>query len=328
MSRVRHYVISLLLLIPHGVGVAWAGDPAPSPAQPLLISFNSQVKETQQTVSPLVLDNLDGQKFENDANGSKPETITNGDIRKVVGQYKDSDCEAYIDNVKNLNDEEVAQVMNCFSTMSSSRDVGSQYIQKVSNSIGSLTYDGIHHCTISYLGSGRWVTARHCLSGAENNLSRFSIISADGPLIISRLEHCKVTDCDADFLFVNEGGLKKTVAATTMPEAVKTIKKMQRLFVPGYMDGKPIPSGTHEGFVQAILWSKLEKACFPVKVRDDCITHTCSTIQGFSGSPVFTEVDGKLVMVAMHVGVSDGSECRDYSRNMAITAKYILEGEL
>lgn len=190
------------------------------------------------------------------------------------------------------------------------------YLRALSN-ISSIVDAKLNHaCAASVYKKGVWVTASHCINMSYNLIVGNEII----PLKDLTILGCGA-GCDVSFITA------KTPDRAEMPDLVDNVKNIEwetDLFIPSMPVGttlsllfqssdaysQPDPAAVKRDFNKKIIWSPYgEGFCVALKqYPNGCVVHSCSTVAGFSGAPIYSydKARDKIVLLGVHSG-SDGN---------------------
>lgn len=179
------------------------------------------------------------------------------------------------------------------------------------NGIGALVdSQGVRYCTAMRMGPNVIVTARHCiekkgpgdmrerLTKAELAMSRFYLPSTpnEGLELVGYLNSVDLDDSTVlgdDWAAIEVKGL----AGPEHSIPVATIDQLPtgtHIVIGGLLVG-PDPS------IEALEPEYSDgMSCLIVQVSDSCIAHTCSTLPGMSGAPMFVQKQSKWLFVGIH----------------------------
>ncbi|MFS2067508.1 hypothetical protein ACEN9D_01910 [Pseudomonas sp. CT11-2] len=216
-------------------------------------------------------------------------------------------------------------VYKCFKTLNSpSTFASSGYLQAL-NLITSITKnDGLHSCIASYYKEGEWITAGHCVT--KNNLAdgRNLIIGEKTlPLNEYNVRRCYLPGCDAAIILAKTPEIDYSKYELTNPK-LQLITENSEVFIPGMEVGMPIIITPEAPYKYNLMWSDVGHGyCKIYRVENGCFSHTCSTLTGFSGAPVYwiNAPSGKIELLGIHTGEStEGTTCAETNTNYAVTA--------
>ncbi|RJX78948.1 trypsin-like peptidase domain-containing protein [Pseudomonas sp. LS-2] len=261
--------------------------------------------------------------FVNEFNPALSKKMSHGDLLKLVYEHSDGKCTSYAENSLTKPDFQKAGVAACFAGSSNSDESGQISFNKIRDSLASLTYKSSHRCIAVYMGEGEWLTARHCISELSGNYVDLRLITPDGNFRVDKVINCVESGCDYVWIRPYGTSYSKSVPARLGVEAISKISASDELFIPGIEEKESIPGGSFAGVQKAMKWTRYTRTCIAIKVRRGCLTHTCSTVQGFSGAPVFAFQDGVAYVVGIHLGVDKENVCNDGGRNFAVSINRI-----
>lgn len=225
-------------------------------------------------------------------------------------------CRGDISSYSDLSSEEVS---DCFVRLSRLMDMiepprssSLTYLKSIEmvSSITDVSYT--HRCMASVYKKDVWITARHCLE--SNAIADGIYILVDGKK--SKIKEPSVRHCGAncDISFID----MSTPAQTTPPNIAINTSDLNwdtEIFVPGIQDGTRLRDKSDPSkYKYELMWSMVGSGyCRSYEIDErGCLIHTCSTISGFSGAPVYIyDENSKAVsLLAVHSGAkADGNNC-------------------
>ncbi len=205
------------------------------------------------------------------------------------------------------------EVMKCFQKFDEKffRDLGY-------GSAGRGIYDGLgfvnslvnnngdHKCMVSYYAEGIWITAAHCVS--ESLLRAGLYIVANGIKVkIEKSKNGNVSLCRAnrcDVAFINAPTPVVNKSRFVADGDLKLLNANTPILIPGIEEGSPIVRGATVMLSENLLWAPVGKGyCRAFMVEEGCLSHTCSTLSGFSGAPMYLQDNQRRInLVGIHSG--------------------------
>ncbi|WP_338473754.1 trypsin-like serine protease [Pseudomonas sp. MS646] len=207
-------------------------------------------------------------------------------------------------------------VLSCFQKNNGEDKKTTIIYNKLKDGITSITFDSSHFCMASYAGNGKWVTAGHCFSGKTEPYENYKILLDKAYSI--KVTNCGPLNCDIATVEAIGSKLSETPPAPIIGD-LSSVSEETPLFIPGIEIGTKIPGNNLQGVSQVVMWSKIKNACIPYEVKHGCIAYTCSTLTGFSGSPVYSISADYPKLVGVHSGVELGGSCTNHTVNLAVT---------
>jgi hypothetical protein len=269
-------------------------------------------------------------KFKNSyASGSSSvQSITPSDIKKMSAESTDCTGNTNVSDNPNLGIKR-KDVYRCFKSLRLSlyKDMFTgkefSYLQALNLVTTLVDNNGKHVCMASYYESGLWVTAQHCVTD-ELLLNGLRILSGG---VFFRIRSDMLSSCPSgcDVAFIKASTPVLDLSHFTLQNAdLKEVKLSSQLFIPGIEEGEVISSSDpRSGFLNDVMWPMVgEGYCRPFKLQNGCMSHTCSTLLGFSGSPVYLVDSGnqRISLIAIHTGQERFSGCDNAATNYAVTS--------
>lgn len=264
--------------------------------------------------------------------------LTGSEYRlSVVEQQKmEEEAKGCAPNVNKTGGEKSAlrqEVMKCFQKFDDKffRDMGY-------GSSGRGVYDGLgyvnslvnnngdHKCMASYYAEGVWITAAHCVG--ESLLGAGLYIIANGiKFKIEKSKNGNVSLCKAsrcDVAFINAPTPKVDELKFVADGDLKLLNAKTPILIPGIEEGSPVVRGATILLNENLLWAPVAKGyCRAYRVEKGCLSHTCSTLSGFSGAPVYL-LDNKfrINLVGIHSGEkSSVVSCKAAGTSYAVSSQ-------
>ncbi|MDP9512205.1 hypothetical protein Q7O56_24545 [Pseudomonas protegens] len=237
-----------------------------------------------------------------------------------------SDCKG------ELNDGlQIRLISKCFTSLSNTAlkitpyvSIDKTYTRGLSSLSSLVTTSDIHRCDVSVVRSGLWVTAKHCLDDVKWNLDILRVVVENKKVKIIKAiaASCKRQPCDIAYLYAET---PKAAEIPTILSKDVEIRWDNPIFIPGIPYGanlagifkpespysnEPVSAGHAKlRYNDLVMWSPYNQGfCMSLtKDNSDCIIHTCSTVRGFSGAPIYRydQEKNKIILVGIHSG-SDG----------------------
>ncbi|WLG82750.1 trypsin-like serine protease [Pseudomonas cucumis] len=230
--------------------------------------------------------------------------LESGKCRGDISSYLDSDSE---------------EAKNCFVRLSRLMDMveppseNSMTFLKSIGMVSSITdISYTHRCMASIYKKDVWITARHCLESTTITDGIYIIIDGKKNKIKeSSVRRCG-TNCDIAFIDMS------TPAQITPPKIDMNTSDLSwdtEIFVPGIQDGTSLASNASPSdYKYNLMWSRVGAGyCRSYEIDErGCLIHTCSTLSGFSGAPIYVydEKSKNVSLIAIHSGAkADGNNC-------------------
>lgn len=219
-------------------------------------------------------------------------------------------CEGEQKEESGRNQEEIRK---CFFNTIQAQPEDTQYIPSF-NFISSLTDNKYRHkCIVSTIDNNLWITAAHCVPTDYLQLNMSILVdSLFVPLEANSVSWCKSKNCDIATIklktpkFLNHDFPKKR-------ELLSTDYWKEHLIIAGLPEGQDLMSlRDPSDYKKQLLWAPVGNSfCMIMKNSDDgFLIHGCSTLKGFSGSPLYQKSasEGKFEITGIHSGTNDNKE--------------------
>ena len=264
------------------------------------------------------LDLLRSHKFSNEYNPTLTEILSGPDYEKIMAEAKSSGCRGG-DSVS-INAVEPRKVLNCFQINNGTDLLTEKVYNLVKRGITSITFKEAHLCMATYKGEGKWLTSAHCFADQRTPYKDYKLL-LDKPYPI-KVRLCMLDNCDLA-LVEPVGGPNVTSGLEPTYEDLTKVYYSTTLFVPGIEERTLIPGNNQSGVDKVIMWSKIKSGCIPYEVKIGCVYYLCSTLEGFSGAPVFSVDGSNARLIGVHAGGQPGKQCGNKNINSAVTADKI-----
>ncbi|MEW5714062.1 hypothetical protein AB1462_17075 [Pseudomonas sp. SB113] len=237
-----------------------------------------------------------------------------------------------IDCKGELNDGlQILQIAKCFTSLSNAVlkitpyvSIDKTYTRGLSSLSSLVTTSDIHRCDVSVVRSGLWITAKHCLDDVKWNLDILRIVVENKKVKIIKAvpANCQQQPCDIAYLYA------ETPTSAEIPTILSKeveIRWDNPIFIPGIPYGAKLagifepesiysneavsPSYAKLRYNDLVMWSPYNEGFCMSLMKDNasCIIHTCSTVRGFSGAPIYRydQEKDKIILIGIHSG-ADG----------------------
>ncbi|MFI8981708.1 hypothetical protein [Ectopseudomonas khazarica] len=193
--------------------------------------------------------------------------------------------------------------------LSSNQEAKAGYLRALSLVSSIVDSDKKHQCMASVYKEGVWVTAKHCVPGGME----IRYLLRDSEFIpIKSTTPCKLTNpCDIVFIQANTPHLEVSAFPKINPD-LRHFDWKDGIFVPGIVYKTPLRNNsTHRGisngdYISELMWSPYGVGyCRVLDIqKNGCFSHTCSTLVGFSGAPVYAydTASKKVQLIGIHSG--------------------------
>ncbi len=260
-----------------------------------------------------------------------------------------SDCKGELDDGL-----QIFLIAKCFTSLSNTAlkitpyaSIDRTYTRGLSSLSSLITTSDTHICDVSVVRDGLWVTAKHCLDDVKGNLDILRIIVGNKRVKITKSVNavCKQQPCDIAYLYA------ETPASAELPVILSgnvEVKWDNPVFVPGvpygaklasvfesesYYSNEPV-SADHAKlrYNDLVMWSPYNQGFCMSLMKDSagCIIHTCSTVKGFSGAPIYRydKEKDKIILIGIHSGADSGPNRCVVVSNKVNYAKLITAEDL
>ncbi|MFP5421092.1 MAG: hypothetical protein ACLGID_06435 [Gammaproteobacteria bacterium] len=275
--------------------------------------------------------------FENEESGYKA-TLPQSEVNLMRTEAKD--CLGRKKRSGTEGSAEREQVYRCFvffnselfKKMEYQNSSYLQYLQTLPLLTTIVDKKDNHVCMASYYGKNIWITASHCVTDAWVDMG-ISILADGKKLPITktmRRECSKGSESGCDVAQITAPTPSVSTDNIVLKGTRSTIITEQTdLFIPGIEVETSIYSEGGVSFESALMWADVGKAyCRVYKVEAGCFSHTCSTLTGFSGAPVYfvNAKDKKIHLIGIHTGNNQGEvSCKTSGTNYAVSTD-LFEG--
>lgn len=187
--------------------------------------------------------------------------------------------------------------------------------------------NGYHQCMASYYAEGVWITAAHCVSEVQIDSGLYVLASnikvkleLSGDISVKL---CGISKCDVAFIYAPTPQIDSSRFVAVGDLAQLTSKTP--ILVPGIELGSPVVRESTKIFNESLMWAPVSKGyCRAYIVEVNCISHTCSTLTGFSGAPIYMEDSQRRIHL---LGVHSGEKSAVVSCK-AVDASYAVSSQL
>ncbi|WP_417312045.1 hypothetical protein [Ectopseudomonas khazarica] len=272
-----------------------------------------------------------GYTFKNEVSGYEAK-LPQGEVdmmrveaKDCLGRRKRSGVEGSVDRAK---------VYKCFvffnrdlfKEMGYKNSAYLQYLITLSLLTTIVDRKGNHVCMASYYDKNTWITANHCVTDTWIESMGISIL-ANGkkvPITKAMRRECAKQSLGCDVARIIAPTPNVSTDNIVLRGARSTIvTEKTDLFIPGIEVETPIYTESGVSFDRALMWADVGKAyCRVYKVEAGCFSHTCSTLTGFSGAPVYlvNAEDQKIYLIGIHTGDDQQDvSCKTSGTNYAVS---------
>lgn len=193
------------------------------------------------------------------------------------------------------------------------------YTRGLSSTSSLVDQLGRHVCVVSVIRKGVWVSAKHCLEDSVK-FESLRIISGAKKVQISSVAAAPCKEpCDIAFFFAETP--EDAEIPVIKPKGAE-LKWDNPIFIPGVPYGfslssvlKPEPATTNtpvsdtlakNRYNNLVMWPPYNEGFCMTLTKDTsgCIVHTCSTVRGFSGAPIYryNSNTDKIELIGIHSG--------------------------
>ncbi|MHC8313357.1 hypothetical protein ACYZUC_27650 [Pseudomonas sp. GT1P32] len=196
--------------------------------------------------------------------------------------------------------------------VSTTNSIDKTYLKALPLVSSLVDRDNKHLCMISVYKKDLWITAEHCLPKSQEGLERYVIVDGGKQkLIWGKVSRCKIKPCDVAYVSMPTPKLVDN-SLPNINAPTKDLSWMTPLFIPGIIYQYDMSDSLQKQSANSIasqidfLWSPVGKGfCRAVELsKNGCLSHTCNTVTGFSGAPIYTydEKAGVIDLIAIHSG--------------------------
>lgn len=168
--------------------------------------------------------------------------------------------------------------------------------------------DDEHACIASVYRKNTWITAAHCLERNDISYGRY-ILLPNGPKLIGKddITLCKGI-CDVATIKAETPDIPEVSRLNVTPN-LKGIRPNTQIFLPGLVQGSKISKNIdRKALEENFMWSDFGMGYCRVRhVYNGCISHTCSSIDGWSGAPIYSYEGDRINLLGVHSGVTIGA---------------------
>ncbi|WP_170930014.1 MULTISPECIES: serine protease [unclassified Pseudomonas] len=270
--------------------------------------------------------------FRNDISGVS-RSIAEKDLLKLRTENKD--CIGNFTSSTGNRRLTREQIYKCFVTLNTSFDKvmpKGSYLDALDllTSI-TITRDGTHSCMASFYDKDTWITAAHCVSYANIADGRSILINGKQiPITKTIVKSCGKPGCDVAFIS-SPTNVTDTAKYELRNPNLSLLTEQSQILIAGIEEGSPILPADKSPYKSNLMWSDVGKGfCRIFRVQSGCLSHTCSTLSGFSGAPIYwvNSSSSKIELIGVHSGESvEGMKCNDTESNYAV-ASDLYQGAL
>lgn len=189
-----------------------------------------------------------------------------------------------------------------------------------------------HLCMASFYRENTWITAKHCLVKSNIKFGIYLVLPS-GPKLIkpTDITTCSKEKCDVSLITADTSHIHADGWFDSSPD-LKKLKPDSIIFLPGIVQGTPVSKSIHrQDYEETLMWSDVGKGyCRIRNIYTGCMSHTCSTIDGWSGGPVYGYDNRRVSLLGVHSGYSSEEvTCAGRGDNMPTnyaTLKPLYEG--
>ncbi|VVM47571.1 hypothetical protein PS639_00607 [Pseudomonas fluorescens] len=227
-------------------------------------------------------------------------------------------------------DPERAEVYKCFRFLNdelydavvSRKDFG--YLSALPLLASIVGDDSKHICMASFYKEGVWITAKHCVTTLRLSKGINLVVGNELIKIMKeKVSWCSGSFCDVGFISAKTPVVDLNNLELQNPN-LAAVNWGAEIFIPGIEEGESIDrKAPMNSFRAQLMWSDVGRGyCKAFKVKKGCINHTCSTLNGFSGAPVYwiDKKDRKIQLIGIHTGHSRFFGCAGSETNYAVTS--------
>jgi hypothetical protein len=225
-------------------------------------------------------------------------------LDKFAFWYRDSATRELRASAKPINEAVRTAMSNCFTP-----DTPRGFPASLAARIGGLSGpDGKRSCTATQVSANTILTAKHCIELGSTDPAEATVIATEAqltefrfhlqgraPLKVERLVSpaSMSGDLPNDWIMLRVGALP-AADRPNLPTAPTQIPAGAALVLAGLMVTLDEDRPTFTPQFTA------GQSCKSLYATKNCVMHTCNTVPGMSGAPIFAQVDGEWTLVGMH----------------------------
>lgn len=164
-----------------------------------------------------------------------------------------------------------------------------------------------HQCIASFYAKDTWITASHCLSYQQINAGRWLLTSGIW-IQITKIEPACFPSAPCDIILINIP--TPTLIDSDTPYIsldTQGLDSKTELFIPGI----PIDMVLKDNFSgvayrKTLMWNPVGQGYCRMQAieKSGCIVHSCSTLTGFSGAPIYSydRKKDRINLIGIHSG--------------------------
>jgi hypothetical protein len=208
------------------------------------------------------------------------------------------------------SEESKRDVENCFVAkdfrleMLAGRYAEYRYLRSLSLITTLIRKDETHSCMASVYKKNLWITAKHCLPDPAIDYGIY-ILLPDGSRLITRddVTPCTKPRCDTATIKATTPDVPEMAILNITPD-LNGLRPDTNIFIPGMVQSSSVSKNIdRKSLEESIMWSDFGKGyCRIRNVYHGCLSHTCSSIEGWSGSPVYAFEGDQIKLLGIHSG--------------------------
>lgn len=182
------------------------------------------------------------------------------------------------------------------------------YLRALNLTTVIVNKDDSHVCVASVYRKDTWITAKHCVP-STNLAYGLYILLPSGPKLLKQTDVrlCNKPGCDVAIIEAETPETPEVAALNNAPD-LKAVRPGTAIFLPGLVQSFKVSKNIdRKSLEENFMWSDYGMGyCRIRNVYEGCMSHTCSSIDGWSGAPIYSYDKDKINLLGVHSGFSVG----------------------